>query len=220
MGRSPPRAPHWAMRRRCRGRHQRDARRIRLSEDPRQSHPFAGPSRKCQGRAARRRGQCPKPRPFLVRAGGAKRRGIDGAEHSAILFDVMARGPSHSATHFHRTSRPCSEPATGTWLDLVTGPSFSPRTGGPRTASALQQRGRRERPFTTRQRRSRNVTGVVHAFLAVGEYPDAPPGGGRERRPHAMCHPARKSLCAERLLADGSQARAISRHSRSDREWG
>lgn len=137
---------------------------------------------------------------------------LDGAEHGAILFDVMARDPSHSATHFHRTSRPCSERATGTWLDLVTGPGFSARTGGPRAASALQQRGRRERPFTTRQRRSRNATGVVHAFLAVDRYPDAPLGGGRERRPMRRAIHLRKFLCGEKLLAGGSQGRAISRH--------
>jgi len=37
------------------------------------------------------------------RAGGAKRRGIDGAEHSAILRDVMARNAPHSATILLRT---------------------------------------------------------------------------------------------------------------------
>ena len=44
-------------------------------------------------RAARRRGQCPKPRRFVI-AVGAHRRGIDGAEHSAKIERVMAAGSS------------------------------------------------------------------------------------------------------------------------------
>jgi len=93
LGMPPQRAPHWAMRRWCRGRHQRYLQNT-PAETPRQTQPSdPRPSRSCQGSAARRRGQCPKPRRIAI-AVGAQRRGIDGAEHSAKIERVMAGGSS------------------------------------------------------------------------------------------------------------------------------
>jgi hypothetical protein len=85
----PQRGPHWAMRRWCRGRHQRYPQNT-PAETLRQTQPSdPRPSRSCQRSAARRRGQCPKPRRIAI-AVGAQRRGIDGAEHSAKIKRVMA----------------------------------------------------------------------------------------------------------------------------------
>ena len=89
----PQRGPHWAMRRWCRGRHQRYPQNT-PAETLRQTQPSdPRPSRSCQRSAARRRGQCPKPRRIAI-AVGAQRRGIDGAEHSAKIKRVMAGGSS------------------------------------------------------------------------------------------------------------------------------
>lgn len=88
-------APHRAMWRGCRHRHQRDIRRIRPPKGPRQSQPFTQPrpSRKCPGIALGvRRSQCPKPRQMSSRGRCAAPR-LDGAAPSAILFDVMAGCP-------------------------------------------------------------------------------------------------------------------------------
>ena len=81
------------MRRWCRGPHQRCLQNT-PAETPRQTQPSdPRPSRSCQRSAARRRGQCPKPRRIAI-AVGAQRRGIDGAEHSAKIERVMAGGLS------------------------------------------------------------------------------------------------------------------------------
>ena len=81
------------MRRWCRGRHQRYLQNT-PAKTPRQTQPSdPRPSRSCQRSAARRRGQCPKPRRIAI-AVGAQRRGIDGAEHSAKIKRVMAGGSS------------------------------------------------------------------------------------------------------------------------------
>jgi hypothetical protein len=83
-------------------------------------------------RAARRRGQCPKPRTFA--AVGAQHRGIDGAEHSAMLVLVMAGNlPPHSVQNSLQTG--CTSPA-----DPRHDPALS------RAQGHLQQAPRRERP--------------------------------------------------------------------------
>ena len=93
LGMPPQRGPHWTMRRWCRGRHQRYPQNT-PAETQRQTQPSdPRPSRSCQRSAARRRGQCPKPRRIAI-AVGAQRRGIDGAEHSAKIERVMAGGLS------------------------------------------------------------------------------------------------------------------------------
>ena len=73
-------------------RHRRDVRRIaplRGSVKLGHARPFGGHHAIAKDRAARRRGQCPKPR-ATSRAVGAQRRGIDGAEHSSRIDCVMA----------------------------------------------------------------------------------------------------------------------------------
>ena len=78
-------------------RHQRDTRRIRPPRIGVKLNHTPAITSLPRHRAARRRGQCPKPRTFAV-AVGAQRRSIDGAEHSAILIDVMAEKVTQSLT--------------------------------------------------------------------------------------------------------------------------
>jgi len=88
LERRAPRAPHRAMWRRCQDDTNELNARIRPPQMERQSQPFERHHATSQDCAARRRGQCPKPRTFAS-AVGAQRRGIDGAEHSARMARVM-----------------------------------------------------------------------------------------------------------------------------------
>ena len=86
-------------------RHLRDIRRLRPEEISRQRQPFkVGHHVNARERAARRRGQCPKPRHEDC-AVGASRRGIDRDEHSATIRYVMADVPPYLFANMPRHRR-------------------------------------------------------------------------------------------------------------------
>ena len=89
---------------------------------------FGGHHAIAKDRAAQRRGQCPKPR-ARSRAGGAQRRGIDGAEHSSRVDWVMAALVWRERQNYARRQRAQSDPsrAKRPGRERPSGPRCGPR---------------------------------------------------------------------------------------------
>ena len=113
------------------GRHQRDVRRIapsRQSVKLGYARPFGGHHAIAMDGAARRRGQCPKPRATSC-AGGAQRRGIDGAEHSSRIDCVMSALRWRERQNYARRQRAQSDVSRGKrpGRERPSGPRRGPR---------------------------------------------------------------------------------------------
>lgn len=149
-------------------RHQRDIRRLRLLEIPRQRQPFIPDghhlnANEPRGAQARSR---PEAAHHNVAAVGAQHRGLDGAEHRAILSHVMAGNERaiHCASHA----------LSGTDPRYIQRPLGRMNTGS-------RHQGVSD-PKVASKGEAETTTGVAHALVSVDAVPNAPPYG-RHRTP-------------------------------------
>lgn len=189
-GRRFARAPHRAMWRRCRNDTSEISADYACSKSRvNVSHSHHRPSRKCQ-RTARRAGavKARHSTPNVI-AVGADQRCLDGAEHRAILSDVMARTAHEIPAHRARFQ-----------------PDSSTHSSPTRARRIEQQTPRRERPECGPQSEAGARSGVVHAVVSVCGGTTIALRGGRERRPFDassaaayICEPATRCLPSRRI---------------------